>query len=357
MMKIKKLKQKIKNLKVGRPPGEITYVGDSSYNTFQIIQRIYDKESFTANEIANIKELTSVSDSKVNWIDYSGYKAVDALRELAEKYGVHQMLIEDIVNTNHLPKYEESEKYIAIILKAYIPNIEGDNSDLTSVCVLLLSNTVIDLHEKPHTYLDAKVDRIKNAKGKARGKQADYLFYVLLDAYIDTYYLFFDEVRDRILELEDELLTGSPENRTEDIHAIKKELSEFRKFLLPLKEAIIQLIKEETELIREENLIYFTDLKDHLNQLVEYYHSYTDTLKSLVDLNNSNINNNINQVMKVLTIIATIFIPLTFIAGIYGMNFEHMPELNYEYGYPIALGIMLIIGLIMLLYMKYKKWF
>lgn len=356
-MKIKKLKQKIKNIKVGRPPGEAVYIGESSYDTFKIVQRIYNKDKFTEREIERTEELIKPVDDEVNWIEYSGFKAVDSLKQLTEKYGIHAMLTEDIVNTNHLPKYEEGESYLGVILKGYVGSDNGEALELTSTCILLTSDTVLDLHETPHNMLDAKVERIKASKGRARSKGADYLFYVLLDAYIDTYYLFFDEIRDRIIELEDDLLTGGSENRTEDIHDIKRELSEFRKFLIPLKDSILQLLVEESELIKEDNLIYFKDLKDHTIQLVEYYHNYTDMLKSLVDLNSSNINNNINQVMKVLTIIATIFIPLTFIAGIYGMNFEHMPELKYEYGYPIALGSMLVIGIIMLLFMKYKKWF
>ncbi len=352
-----KRKVKNKNEKVGRPPGEISYIGDSSYEGFNLVQRRYDPERFTEDTLGESEQLQPGEGYKVNWIEFSGFKNIKKIKELAEYFNIHPMLLEDVVNTYHLPKYEEGDDYIAVILKSYVSGSNDKLSDSNSICIILKAGTVIDLHESPHSLLDPKIERIKQAKGKARVKDADYLFYVLLDAYIDTYYLMFDDIQNRILDLEDELLAGVYTNRIEDIHNIQNELTGFRKFLLPLKEAISILIKEESDLIHEENLVYFNDLKDHLNQLVEYYFSYTDMIKSLIDLNNSNINNNINQVMKVLTIIATIFIPLTFIAGIYGMNFENMPELKYEYGYPLIMAVMVVLGVSMFIYMKIKKWF
>ena len=341
--------------KVGKPPGILEYIGD--YHSVNSIAhfRSYDSKNFDEKINISVDEI-KLQDERVNWIQFGGLADIESVNKLTSLVATHQMIVEDILNTNHLPKYDASDSYILVMLKAFVKNNEG-RLDKNSVCVILGKDLVLDFHDYPHEFLAAKIERIKQGKGRARSKKADYLFYVILDAYIDTYYLKFDEIRENILELEDTLLEEYQQNKIEDIYRLKNELSEVRKLIFPLKEALAQLSDDEPDLIEEDNLVFMRDLKDHMNQFTEYYITYNEMIKSLIDLNNSNLNNNINQVMKVLTIIATIFIPLTFIAGIYGMNFEIMPELRYEYGYFVTIAVMIIVGITMLIFMKKKKWF
>lgn len=353
---MKKIRRAI-NKKVGKPPGEAVYTGNYSEEQTKLIYRFYNPDTFDEVKPIELSEIKPKFNSDVNWIELSGFNDIEFIKKFGEQFAIHQMLIEDIVNTHHLPKFEENDEYIAVVLKAFSLKENGESYNRNNICIILKDQFVLDIHEFSNNINDSKIERIKLGKGKARKKGADYLFYVLLDSYIDTYYLVFDDLSDRLYDLEDLLLGKSKENLIEQIHKIKKEITELRKFLFPLREAIAQIIKDEPELIEEDNLIYFRDLLDHLNQLTEYFQMYNDMVKSLVDLNTSNINNNINQVMKFLTIIATIFIPLTFIAGIYGMNFEYMPELQFKYGYYVVVISMVLLGISMFLYMKMKRWF
>jgi magnesium transporter len=182
------------------------------------------------------------------------------------------------------------------------------------------------------------------------------LFFVLLDTFIDSYYYYFEHLREQIGELDTEILRDTNENHIQKIYDLKNELTSIRKNLFPLKTSIQELLTDDSDLIEEDNFKYFNDCKDHINELIEYYNSFGEMINNLVTLNENNLNNNTNKVMKLLTIIATIFIPLTFIAGIYGMNFQFMPELEWRYGYFIALSLMVLTGVVILLIMKRKKW-
>ena len=190
-----------------------------------------------------------------------------------------------------------------------------------------------------------KIDRIQNAKGRARTKNADYLFFVLLDSFIDSYYTYFESLREETHRLDEKILLESSKNHIEEIYNLKNKLTDVRKNLFPLKTAINELLTDESELIAEDNFKYFNDCKDHVNELTEYYNSFGEIISNLIILNENNLNSSTNKIMKLLTIISTIFIPLTFVAGIYGMNFSHMPELEWEYGYFFTISVMIIIGL------------
>ncbi|MBL1214592.1 MAG: magnesium/cobalt transporter CorA [Ignavibacteriae bacterium] len=357
--KIKKLTniKKILSHKVGNAPGSLEYVGESKISKAQIVLRSYSERDFNEENIEDAKTIKNkIIEDRVNWIECTGLNDTQTIHEIGSAFDVHSMLLEDILNTQHLPKFEESESYNAIIIKAFVPDAEG-NFRRNHICLVQSGNTVIHFQDFETEILKNKIERIKQSKGRARKLNSDYLFYILLDAFVDTYYLIFADINERISELEEQLLESAGDNLMEDIHSLKRELNSIRKNLFPLGEALNNIINDEHQFIAEDNLIFFRDIKDHVNQLVEFYVMYNENIKALVDLNNSNLNNNINAVMKTLTIIATIFIPLTFIAGLYGMNFNYMPELQWQYGYFGALGVMVIVGGLMVLYMKRKKWF
>ena len=348
------LKKKL-DRKIGLPPGEISYTSTEQAEETEIVYRKYNKEEFSEIKVDDLDTLKT-DDNFVNWIEITGFKDLDLIKKVGLHFNIHTMLLEDTLNVGHIPKYEEHEDYNVFITKAFHQH-QDNNLIQNHICIISVGKTILVFSEFKSNFLDQKIERIKQAKGKARFKGSDYLFFVLLDAYVDSYYFFFDEIRDRLDHLEDKLLLNTSDNIINEIHDVKKELSSIRKNLIPLKECLNVIIKDEPEFISEKNIIYFKDIYDHVNDLIEHYNTFTEFNKSLVVLNDTNLNSNANKVMKVLTIIATIFIPLTFIAGLYGMNFKYMPELEFEYGYPVALGAMGIIGIIMFLYMKKKKWF
>ncbi|MCB0744664.1 MAG: magnesium/cobalt transporter CorA, partial [Ignavibacteriae bacterium] len=245
------------------------------------------------------------------------------------------------------------EDYLAMIVKSFDEQNEIPNHN----CIILKENLLISIIENENNLLPAKVERIKNVKARKKKKKADYLFFTLLDTFIDSYYRYFESIREELFDLENTILYQRSENHIDLIYKLNHKLTAIRKNLFPLKTAIAELIKSDTKLIDKKNYSFFNDCKDHVNELIEYYNSFTDMLQSLVNLNENNIVNNTNKVMKILTIIATIFIPLTFVAGIYGMNFKNMPELEWEYGYQFAIGLMIFIGMVILGFMKKKNWF
>jgi magnesium transporter len=340
--------------KVGLPPGDIKHIGEQKkWNTsIKIIQ--YNEEIFEQNDLSNPDDLLKVNNGNIVWIDIEGFSNHKLIKDIGKYYNIHEMILEDIFNTNHLPKYEEGEDKLIFIIKSFSKDEEEIKT--AHVTIILKKNLIISFREMPTNLLVPKIDRIKIGRGRARRKKGDYLFFVLIDSFIDSYYLFFENLREQALELESNILENPKENYIKDIYQIKNTLTSIRKDLFPLKNAINQIITEEPDFIMEDNFKYFSDCKDHANELIEYYHSFGEMINNLITLNENNLNNNTNRIMKVLTIIATIFIPLTFIAGIYGMNFEFMPELKWKYGYFAALFIMLSISVFIILFMKKKKW-
>lgn len=338
--------------KVGLPPGAIVYSGDEKQPT-TVMYYSYDDKVFEQIEVKNILDI-KLDDSKVNWINISGFDNNDLIMNIIESVEIHTLLAEDIFNMEHFPKFEEHENSILFILKNYF--IKNDLIQQNHCSVFLKDNLVISFQEHSNDILDKKVERISLAKGKARYKKADYLFFVLLDAFIDSYYTIFEEIREELNILENSLIKNKKQNRINEIYALNKKLNYVRKGIQPLREAIKTLIDDEVGVIEEANFIYFRDAYDHVNDLMQLYESFGGIIKGLIDLNESNLNSSTNEVMKVLTIIATIFIPLTFIAGVYGMNFENMPELQYKHGYFVVWAVMIVVLILMVSYFRRKKW-
>lgn len=342
--------------KVGLPPGSLIYIGDkSSKQITQVIKRVYNRDQYSETRIEKTEDITIESDF-VTWVHLYGFENIEMIKIVGAKFNLHSMILEDILNTEHLAKFDETDEQIVFFLKSFYKNEKESKLELNHNCIVFNENSIALLQEKKSNYLDAKIERIKAGQGKARRKKADYLFYVLLDAFVDSYFLALNEIENEISTLEEKLIAEPNNNRIEEIHNLKKELLEFKKYLFPLSDAFTQLLKEIPDQFSEENYIYLFDIRDHLKQLKEDYSSCTEMIKGLIELNETNINNSNNQVMKVLTIIATIFIPLTFIAGLYGMNFKNMPELEWEYGYFFALLFMFVIGIVTVVFMKFKKW-
>jgi len=353
------LKRKSKSVtkKVGQIPGSLVYTGEKKEQHPAIRLLQYNEKELTFNREAEYKEIIkNVKPNKVNWIHFFTLDQIDAIERIGEHFDIHSLMLEDTLNVEHLPKVDFSEKHVFLTLKILTLNSSHELEE-EHTTFILGNDYLISFKEQRGELLRPIRERIENNVGKVRAQRADYLFYLLVDTIVDNYYLLIEELRKTLEELEDILIEGQIKDYIHEIHQIKKQILTIRKYIVNLRESINILINEEPKQITEQNYKYFKDVQDHVNFVLDAVETFREDQKSLMELNLSNMNNNMNQVMKTLTVVASIFIPLTFIAGIYGMNFEYMPELELRYGYFGVWGIMLLLTAVMIWYMKRKRWF
>jgi magnesium transporter len=343
--------------KIGLPPGSFVYTGkrrDEKVNTTVID---YDEKHFEEKEVEDVNECVVFKDKPtVTWLNVDGIHRVDIIESLGRCFGVHPLVLEDIFNTYQRPKMEDFGDYIFVVLKMLYYDDEEDEIKTEQVSLILGENFVISFQEKKGDVFDTIRERIRSGKGRIRKMGADYLVYALMDSIVDNYFAIQEKVGERLEDMEEELLTNPSPEILHAIHNLKREMIFLRKSVWPLREVINGLKREESKLIRESTEIYFRDVYDHTIQVMDTIETSRDMLSGMLDVYLSSVSNKMNEVMKVLTIIATIFIPLTFLAGIYGMNFHNMPELTWRWAYFAVLGLMVVIGISMLFYFKRKKW-
>jgi magnesium transporter len=341
---------------VGLPPGTPVYVGTQRVEKPRITIIDYDRELLEEKEVAAVEECRSLKDSStVSWINVDGVHEVEVVSRLGEYFGLHPLVIEDIVNTSQRPKMEDFEDYIFIVLKMLRRTQDGE-VDAEQVSIILGPNFVISFQERPGDVFEPVRERIRKAKGRIRKMGADYLAYALLDAVVDGYFTVFEPYGDKTEDLADELV-GSPRPESlQTIHRLKRELIFLRRSVWPLRELLSNLVRTESGLVKKQTGLFLRDVYDHTIQIIDTIESLRDTVSGMLDIYLSSISNRMNEVMKVLTVIATIFIPLTFVAGIYGMNFDFMPELHWAWGYFGALGVMAAVAVVMVLYFRRKRW-
>jgi len=308
-------------------------------------------------EIETVDECLPFKDKPtVTWVNVDGIHEVEVLERLGDCFGLHPLVVEDILNTDHRPKMEDFGDYIFIVLKMLYYS-DKDNEVVTEQISLILGpNFVISFQEREGDVFNPIRERIRSEKGRIRKMGADYLAYVLVDSIVDNYFIILEKLGERIEFLEDELVTNPTPETLQAIHDLKREMIFLRKSVWPLREVISGLERGESSLIQESTGIYLRDVYDHTIQVIDAVETFRDMLSGMLDIYLSSISNRMNEVMKVLTIIATIFIPLTLIAGIYGMNFRYMPELEWPWAYPMLWLIMLAIGVLMLIYFRRKRW-
>lgn len=343
--------------KIGLPPGTPFYIGDRGEEEVKITILDYDESQIQETEVKDVEECFPFKEtSTVTWINVDGIHKVDNIEKIGNHFGVHSLVQEDIVHTEQRPKVEEFEDHIYIVLKMIAYDEENKRTQSEQVSLILGPNYVISFQERQGDIFDSIRERIRNSKGRIRKMGADYLAYTLLDTVVDHYFLVLEKFGERIIELEDELVSNPRPEDLQEIHRLKREMIFLRKSVWPLREVISNLEKTETSLIVQSTQIYLRDVYDHTIQIIDTVETYRDMLSGMHDTYLSSISNRMNEIMKVLTIIATIFIPLTFIAGIYGMNFEFMPELGWKWAYFAVWGVILGIALIMIFYFRRKKW-
>lgn len=299
--------------------------------------------------------LSNIRTDCVNWINLDGLTNTVLIEKLQSHFCLHSLVIEDVLNDQR-PKSEEYDDYLFFTLKM-LYRIDGDEIDYEQVSFVLGANYLISFQEKEGDMFDTFRERIRLDQGRVRKKGADYLLYRLVDIIVDNYYVVLDRIGERIEELEDVIYANPQRNYFHKIQDIKKEVIYLRKAVYPLREALSRLIKDESGFIEEDTVKYYRDVYDHVVHLTDSLDTYKDLTSSLTDMHMNSLNTRLNEVMKVLAVISTIFIPLTFIVGVYGMNFEFMPELNWKLGYPFVWVVMILMVGAMIGYFKHKKWF
>jgi magnesium transporter len=348
---------KKRSKKAGLPPGSLVHIGEKKAEIPKITVMDYDEAQFQEKEIKTIEECFLFKDKPtVTWINIDGLHQVEILEKLGECYGLHPLVLEDILNTDQRPKMEDYGEYLYIVLRVLNYNDKSSEIESEQISLVLGPNFVFSFQEREGDAFNPIRDRIRNSKGRIRKMGADHLAYTLLDSIIDNYFIILEKLGEKIEFLEEEVVTRPTPETLQTIHHLKREMIFLRKGVWPLREVISGLERGESSLIKESTRIYLRDVYDHTIQTIDTIETYRDMVSGMLDIYLSSVSNRLNAVMKVLTIIATIFMPLTFIAGIYGMNFKYMPELDWKWGYPMVWLVVIGIGIIMLIYFKKKRW-
>lgn len=341
----------------GLPPGSLIYVGKNKTHPVKLSSYTFNHESFEKRALASALEVKeAVSDGNVTWINVDSLADIEMIRNIGEQFKYHSLMLEDIVDTSQRPKLEDFNDYLFLTLKMLRWSDSDQKIYYEHVSFVLGSNYVISFQETPDDVFDPIRLRIEQNLGQVRKRGADFLFYCLLDMVVDHYSRAVEVYSEKIDTMEDKIHSEVKKDSLQKIQKMKKQVRFLIRTIIPLRDAVGRLDFANTQLLNSYTYNYFRDAHDHLMQGAETLEMNREILSGISALYHSTLSTNMNSVMKVLTIISTIFIPLTFIAGIYGMNFKIMPELEYDYGYPMVMGVMLSLSLIMLAYFRRKKW-
>ncbi|HMK56052.1 MAG TPA: magnesium/cobalt transporter CorA [Dissulfurispiraceae bacterium] len=349
---------KDRSKKIGQPPGTLIHIGDEHLNDVRISVLDYSEDQFREIESASAEACYPFKDSdSVTWINIEGLHQPEVFEKLGQCYGLHPLVLEDIMATDQRPKMEDFGDYIFIVLKMITYDGRNGGPDIEQVSLILGKNFVLSFQEgKAGDVFDPIRQRLRTAKGRIRKMGADYLVYGLMDSIVDNYFGVLEKLGEEIEAIEDRLVADPAPETLRFIHALKRDMIFLRKSVWPLREVIGSLERGESTLVTESTGIYLRDVYDHTIQVIDTIETFRDMLSGMLDIYLSSVSNRLNAVMKVLTVISTIFFPLSFIVGLYGMNFKYMPELEWRWGYPTVLVVMLTIAACMLLLFKRKKW-
>lgn len=348
--------------KSGMPPGSLVHVGEVLETESRISVIDFNHDYLEEPDIQSVDELLQFRKKEtVTWVNMEGLKNVEIMKSIGELFDIHPLVLEDILNTHQRPKFEEYDDFLYIVLKGLAIEDEEDESDRFSVnyeqiSILLFDNIVFTFKEKKDNLFLPLINRIRNSSGRVRSLGTDYLTYTILDSIVDQNFALLDSLDEKIDSVEDELLSEPTTQTLVMIQRIKRELIDIRRLISPLRELLGSILRSDTQLIHGKTRIYFRDVFDHALRISETIDSYREMLSGLLDIYISSVSNKMNEIMKVLTIFASIFIPLSFIAGIYGMNFENMPVLKWRWGYPAVWCVFIMVPVCLLLYFKKKKW-
>jgi magnesium transporter len=344
--------------KVGFSPGALVPASEKKIAKTKIILMNYDEMHFEEREIKTLDEsVPFVNQTTVTWVNVEGLHEAGVLEKLGECFGLHPLAVEDILNLDERPKMEDFGGHILIVLKIpYHYNNKSNEIETGQISLVLGPNFVISLQERAGDVFRPIREQIRNDKGRLRRSGADFLAYALVDSIVDTYFTVLEQIGESMESLEDEVVTDPVPETLQIIHDLKREMILLRKSVRPFREIVGRLERGELPLVQDSTKIFLSDVYDHTIEVIDTVETFRDMLSSMLDIYLSSVSNKTNEVMKVLTIIATIFIPLALIPGIYGMNFKYMPELGWRWGYPMVWLVMIGIGALMLIYFRRKKW-
>jgi magnesium transporter len=338
-------------------PGSVKYVGIERKTPVSLDLINYNESSFAENHPGSIAECMPLDESgQVKWLNISGVHNEKIIQEIGENFSIHPLVMEDVANTTQRPKIEDHGDYIFMILKMAYMKPEEKELQVEQVSLLIGRNYVISLQEKEGDILDSIRDRLRNNKGRLRKMGPDYLMYSILDSIVDNYFSVIEYIGEKMEETEEQLLKSASRDTMNSIYHLKRELMFLHKSIWPMREVINSLQRDDYDLIDKTTFLYLRDVYDHTIQVAETLEIFREMSSGMLDLYLSTVSNRLNEVMKVLTIFAAAFIPLTFIAGVYGMNFKYMPELEWRYGYAIWWAVIIIITIFMFVFFKKKKW-
>ncbi len=342
----------------GEAPGSLRVDPDAPVPVIRVLG--YNDDECVEYQVADVASLDEVMKPwPRNWIDVDGLGSEDIVRAFGEKFGLHPLALEDTVHVHQRAKTEDYGDYIYFVCR--MVTLENDKFVIEQISLFIFPDLVLSFQERPGDCLEPVRERLRKAKGKIRQHSADYLAYAIIDAVIDGYFPVLEKVGDDLEDLEELILENPTEASRQQVHQTKRELLTLRRAIWPIREAINALMRDDLRVVTAETRVFLRDCYDHSIQLVDLVENYRELASGLMDLYMSGVSNRMNEVMKVLTIFATIFMPLGFIAGLYGMNFDatspyNMPELRWFYGYPFALGLMLATAVGLMVYFRRKQW-
>ena len=349
-----KLVQK-RSRKTGLPPGTLVHIGEKKTDKVAITAFSYAGVRCDEYQVLSLDELAPPADESVTWVNVSGVHKMDILESCGKQFQLHSLLLEDIANTDQRPKLDDYETCLFLVLKM-LSVTERQDIVVEQVSLVFGRNFVLSFQENGTDVFTPVRDRLRGGKGRLRQSGADYLFYALVDAIVDQYFAVVEALGEKIEELQDLVVSDPKPETLHKIHALKRQLLFLRRAVWPLREVTNNLSRSECPFLQESTKVFFRDVYDHVVQIVDTIETLREMVSASLDIYLSSISYRLNAVMKVLTIITTIFMPLTFIVGIYGMNFEHMPELKWEWGYPLVVGVMVMIAIAMLGFFIRKRW-
>lgn len=352
------MKHRHRSRKTGLSPGTLVHIGERKVDQANLNLIDYSPDTLTMKPLKSAAEAVKFEGTpSVSWINIIGLHDTGLLEEVGRCFQIHPLILEDIGNTDQRPKIDLGERHLFMVAKM-LRVIKGKQLEIDTeqVSFIVGADYLLTFQEKEGDLFDPVRERIRQNKGRLRKSGPDYLAYALLDLIVDNYFVVLESLADEIDALEEEILNGGDPKLTHRIHRLKRSLLLMRKATWPLREMITSLLRDESSLVKPETDVFLRDLYDHTIHIIDTIETYRDMLSGLLEVHFSNINNRMSEVIKVLTIIATIFIPLTFVAGVYGMNFEYMPELAWRWGYPAILALMFATGAGMLLWFRSKKW-
>ena len=343
--------------KAGLPPGSLVYVGDKTAATPRITVIDYDAAHVFEKVVASVEECFPFKETAtVTWINVDGVQDAGVIERLGREFGIHPLVLEDIMTTTQRPKVEDLGNAVFVVLRMIETDPDGQNMTADQLSLILGPNYVLSFQETPGDCLDPIRERIRGGKGRIRSLGPDFLAYALVDAIVDNYFFVLEKLGERIDGLEETLIDQPQRTMLREIHDLKRRMIDLRKSVWPLREVAGGLERLETPLIKKATLPFLRDLYDHSIQVIDTVESFREMLTSMVETYLSSVSNRMNEVMKVLTIISTIFIPITFLVGLYGMNFVHMPEIRWRWGYAFVWALILGSVGTMLAFIRRKKW-